>query len=165
MDSKQRTADNSGIGNHWNVTRIFFSYRTLKLIQIHKTLINQNFLLLEIIKKLMLTRRHLITEIIEKQWQSRDNRETISITQFCISALMMSLETKLILDLAIWSKSTTRDVSNILIRKVKHQKKAQEVNSYLKEQCKEFHIHYINHEKSLKPQHLNKLRLHLNNRY
>ena len=47
---------------------------------------------------------------------------------------MMSLETKLILDLAISSKSTTCDVSNILIRKDKHQQKAQEVNSYLKEQ-------------------------------
>ena len=50
------------------------------------------------------------------------------------SALMRSLETKLILDLAISSKSTTCDVSNILIRKDKHQQKAQEVNSYLKEQ-------------------------------
>ena len=80
------------------------------------------------------------------------------------SALMMSLETKLILDLATSSKSTTCDVSNILIRKDKHQQKTQEVNSYLKEQCKEIHIHYINHEKSLKPQHLNKLRLHLNKR-
>ena len=79
-------------------------------------------------------------------------------------ALMMSLETKLILDLAISSKSTTCDVSNILIRKDKHQQKAQEVNSYLKEQWKEIHIHYINHEKSLKPQHLNKLRLRLNKR-
>ena len=44
---------------------------------------------------------------------------------------MMSLETKLILDLAISSKSTTCDVSNILIRKDKHQQKAQEVNNYL----------------------------------
>ena len=61
---------------------------------------------------------------------------------------MMSLQTpetiaKSILDLAISSKSTTCDVSisNILIRKNKHQQKAQEVNSYLKELCKEFNIH------------------------
>ena len=67
---------------------------------------------------------------------------------------------KSILDLSI-SKWTTCDVSisNILIRKDKHQQKAQEVNSYLKELCKEFNIHYIDHEKSIKPQHLNKSRL------
>ena len=54
---------------------------------------------------------------------------------------------KSILDLAISSKSTTCDVSisNILIRKNKHH-------------------HYIDHEKSIKPQHLNKSRLHLNKR-
>ena len=38
------------------------------------------------------------------------------------------------------------------------------MNSYLKELCKEFNIHCIDHEKSIKPQHLNKLRLHLNKR-
>ena len=64
-----------------------------------------------------------------------------------------------ILDLAISSKSTTCDVSilNILIRKDKHQLKAQEVDSYLKKLFKKFNIHYID-------QHLNKLRLHLSKR-
>ena len=73
---------------------------------------------------------------------------------------------KLILDLAISSKLTACDVSisNILIRKDKHQQKAQKLTSYLKEVCKEINIHYIDHKKSIKPQHLNKWRLHLNKR-
>ena len=70
------------------------------------------------------------------------------------------------LDLVILPKSTTCDVSisNILRRKDKRWQKAREVNSYLKELCKEFNIHYIDHEKSIKPQHLKKLRLQLNKR-
>ena len=73
---------------------------------------------------------------------------------------------KSILDLATSSKSTTCDISlsNILTKKDKHQQKAQEINSYLKELCKEFNIRHIDHEKSIKPQHLNKSRLHLNKR-
>ena len=59
---------------------------------------------------------------------------------------------KSILDLVISSEWSTCNVSisNILIRKDKHQQKAQEVNSYLKELCKEFNIHYIDHQKSIK---------------
>ena len=73
---------------------------------------------------------------------------------------------KSILDLATSSKSTTCDISlsNILTKKDKHQQKAQEINSYLKELCKEFNIRHIDYEKSIKPQHLNKSRLHLNKR-
>ena len=73
---------------------------------------------------------------------------------------------KSILDFATSSKSTTCDISlsNILTKKDKHQQKAQEINSYLKELCKEFNIRHIDHEKSIKPQHLNKSRLHLNKR-
>ena len=52
-------------------------------------------------------------------------------------------------------------ISSILIRKDKHQQKAQEVNNYLEELCKEFNIYYIDHKKSIKPQHLNKSTLHL----
>ena len=60
---------------------------------------------------------------------------------------------KSILDLATSSKSTTCDISlsNILTKKDKHQQKGQEINSYLKELCKEFNIRYIDHEKSIKP--------------
>ena len=36
--------------------------------------------------------------------------------------------------------------------KKKHQQKAQEVNSYIKELCKEFNVHYVDHEKSIKLQ-------------
>ena len=50
------------------------------------------------------------------------------------------------------SNSTTWDmsISNFLIRKDNPQQKAQEVNGYLKELCKEFNIRYIDHEKSIK---------------
>ena len=51
-------------------------------------------------------------------------------------------------------------ISNILIRKDKHYQRAQEVNSYLKVLCKQFNI---DHGKSIKPQHLNKSRIHVNN--
>ena len=51
-------------------------------------------------------------------------------------------------------------ISNILIRKDKHYQKAQEVNSFLKVLCKEFNI---DHRKSIKPQHLNKSKIHLSN--
>ena len=73
---------------------------------------------------------------------------------------------KWILNLATSSKSNTCGVSilSIFIRKDKYQQKAQEVNGYLKELCKEFNIHYIYHEKSTKSKRLNKSRLHLNKR-
>ena len=51
-------------------------------------------------------------------------------------------------------------ISHVLIRKDKHQQKA--VNRYIKGLCKEFNIHYIDHEKSVKPQHLNNSKLLLN---
>ena len=65
------------------------------------------------------------------------------------------------LNKTISSKSTMCDasISNILIRKDKHYQKAQEVNSYLKVLCKQFNI---DHGKSIKPQHLNKSRIHVN---
>ena len=42
--------------------------------------------------------------------------------------------------------------------------KTQEVNSYPKELFKEFNIHYNENEESIKPQYLNKSRIHLNKR-
>ena len=48
------------------LTRAFFSYRIQNLNQVPKTLINQNFMLLKIIKQSLLTRCYLM-KIIENQ--------------------------------------------------------------------------------------------------
>ena len=55
-------------------------------------------------------------------------------------------------------------MKNLLNKKKKkdrHQNKCQEVNDHLKEKCREKYINLIDHSKSIKPQHLNKSRLHL----
>ena len=68
-----------------------------------------------------------------------------------------------IIELVLSSKSESCDasISNIVVRKDRHQNKCQEVNDHLKEKCKEKNINLIDHSKSIKPQHLNKSRLHL----
>ena len=70
---------------------------------------------------------------------------------------------KSIVELALSAKSASCDVSisNIVVRKDKHQNKCQEVNDHLKEICVEKNINLIYHSKNIKPQHLNKSRLHL----
>ena len=70
---------------------------------------------------------------------------------------------KSIVELALSAKSASCDVSisNIVVRKDGHQNKCQEVNYHLKEICIEKNINLIDHSKNIKPQHLNKLRLHL----
>ena len=70
---------------------------------------------------------------------------------------------KSIVELALSAKSASCDVSisNILVRKDRHQSKCQEVNDHLKEICVEKNINLIDHSKNIKPQHLNKSRLHL----
>ena len=69
-----------------------------------------------------------------------------------------------IVNLAISSKSPACDVSisNVIVRKDKHWKKAEEVNTRLEELCIEKNISLIDHQKILTPHHLNKSRLHLN---
>ena len=68
-----------------------------------------------------------------------------------------------IIELVFFAKSESCDasISNIVVRKDRHQNKCQEVNDHLKEKCKEKNINLIDHSKSIKPQHLNKSRLHL----
>ena len=68
-----------------------------------------------------------------------------------------------IIELVLSAKSEPCDVSisNIVVRKDRHQNKCQEVNDHLKEKCREKNINLIDHSKSIKPQHLNKSRLHL----
>ena len=70
---------------------------------------------------------------------------------------------KSIAELALSAKSASCDVSisNIVVRKDRHQNKYQEVNDHLKEICVEKNINLIDHSKNIKPQHLNKSRLHL----
>ena len=70
---------------------------------------------------------------------------------------------KSIVELALSAKSASCDVSisNIVVRKDGHQNKCQEVNDHLKEICVEKNINLIDHSKNIKPQHLNKSRLHL----
>ena len=73
---------------------------------------------------------------------------------------------KSIVDLAVSAKSPTCDISisNIITRKDKHQHKAQEMNNHLKEMCTNKNIHFIDHSKNTKHQHLNKSKLHLTKR-
>ena len=70
---------------------------------------------------------------------------------------------KSIVELALSVKSASCDVSisNIVIRKDRHQNKCQEVNDHLKEICLEKNINLIDHSKNIKPQPLNKSQLHL----
>ena len=64
------------------------------------------------------------------------------------------------------AKSPTCDISiyDIILRKDKHQHKAQEVNNHLKEMCTNKNINLIDHSKNIKHQHLNKSKLHLTKR-
>ena len=73
---------------------------------------------------------------------------------------------KSIIDLALALKSESHDVSvsNIIVRNDSDilNKKECEVNAILMELCKEKNIYLIDSSKKIKPQHLNKGKLHLN---
>ena len=70
-----------------------------------------------------------------------------------------------IIDLAVSLKNEKRDVNtSIIIVRTENQeqtKKAMEVNKYLSEFCKEMNLYFIYTSKRIKPQHLNKSKLHL----
>ena len=68
-----------------------------------------------------------------------------------------------IINLAISVKTQLRGVSisGITVRKDKHQNKVQEINDQLRDLCQANNINFIDHSKSIKPQPLNKSRLHL----
>ena len=76
------------------------------------------------------------------------------------------LITKSIINLALTLKSKSHDVSvsNIIVRNDRDtlNKKGCEVNAILMELCKEKNIYLIDNSKKIKPQHLNKGKLHLN---
>ena len=73
---------------------------------------------------------------------------------------------KSIIDLALTLKSESHDVSvsNIIVRNDSDtlSKKGCEVNAILMELCKEKNIYLIDNSKKIKLQHLNKGKLHLN---
>ena len=73
---------------------------------------------------------------------------------------------KSVIDLALTLKSESHDVSvsNIILRNDSDtlNKKGCEVNAILMELCKEKNIYLIDNSKKIKPQHLNKGMLHLN---
>ena len=73
---------------------------------------------------------------------------------------------KFIIDLALTLKSESHDVSvsTIIVRNDSDtlNKKGCEVNAVLMELCKEQNIYLIDNSKKIKPQHLNKGKLHLN---
>ena len=71
-----------------------------------------------------------------------------------------------IINLAMSVKTQSRGVtiSGITVRKDKHQNKVQEINDQLRDLCQANNINFIDHSKSIKPQHLNKSRLHLTRR-
>ena len=73
---------------------------------------------------------------------------------------------KSIIDLALTLKSESHDVSvsNIIVRNDNDtlNKKRYEVNVVLMELCKEKNIYLIDNSKKIKSQHLNKGKLHLN---
>ena len=73
---------------------------------------------------------------------------------------------KSIVDLATTLKGNSRDisVSNITVRTDNSNlnEKGSEVNTHLTDMCKERKLNLINHSKKIKPNHLNRGKLHLN---
>ena len=61
-------------------------------------------------------------------------------------------------------QSYSVSISSISVRKDKHQNKVQEINDQLRDLCQAKNVNFIDHSKSVKPQHLNKSRLHLTRR-
>ena len=91
---------------------------------------------------------HIIFHIGTNEFPSNKNREVIANS---IIKLVLSAK----------SESCDVSISNIVVWKDRHQNKCQEVNDHLKEKCREKKINLIDHSKSIKPQYLNKSRLHL----
>ena len=55
-------------------------------------------------------------------------------------------------------------ISGITVKKDKRQNKVQETNEQLRDLCQPKNVNFIDHSKSIKPQHLNKSRLYLHRR-
>ena len=68
------------------------------------------------------------------------------------------------LAMSVITQSRGVSISSVTVRKDKHQNKVQEINDQLRDLCKTNNINFVDHSKSIKAQHLNKLRLHLTRR-
>ena len=68
------------------------------------------------------------------------------------------------LTMSVKTQSRGVSISGITASKDKHQNKVQEINYQLRDLCQANNINFIDHSKSIKPQHLNKSRLHLTRR-
>ena len=87
-------------------------------------------------------------------------------TNHLVSDRPPDLIAKSILDVPSSMKNENHDVtvSNIIARADHFKEKANEVNDYLSKLCMERNIYLIDHSKTLKTQHLNGSKLHLNRR-
>ena len=66
--------------------------------------------------------------------------------------------------MSVETQSRGVSISGITVRKDKHQNKVQEINDQLRDLCQANNINFIDHSENIKPQHLNKSRLHLTRR-
>ena len=87
-------------------------------------------------------------------------------TNILVSDRPPDLIAKSIVDVASSMKNENHDVtvSNIITRANHLKQKANEVNDYLSKLCMERNIYLIDHSKTLKTEHLNGSKLHLNKR-
>ena len=89
----------------------------------------------------------------------------VGTNDLCLDRLP-ELIAKSIIDLALTLKNESHDVSvsNIIVRNDSDtlNKKGCEVNAVLMEMCREKNIYLIDNSKKVKPQHINKGKLHLN---
>ena len=65
------------------------------------------------------------------------------------------------LTMSVKTQSRGVSISGITMSKDKHQNKVEEINYRLRDLCQANNIKFIDHSKSIKPQHLNKSRLNL----
>ena len=63
--------------------------------------------------------------------------------------------------MSVKTQSRGVSISGITMSKDKHQNKVEEINYRLRDLCQANNIKFIDHSKSIKPQHLNKSRLNL----
>ena len=66
--------------------------------------------------------------------------------------------------MSVKTQSCDVSISDTTVRKDKHQNKVQEIDDQLRFLCQGKNVNFIDHSISIKPQHLNKSRLHLTRR-
>ena len=66
--------------------------------------------------------------------------------------------------MSVKTQSRGVSISGITVRKDKHQNKVQEINDQVRDLYQAKNLDFIDHSKSIKPEHLNKSRMHLTRR-